>query len=96
MRGDVTDLSSVGMTIFWQYSAPLQPGLRITDIQLQLKSIRVSVAGIVMGQRADQQQGNTILVMFDPKSLDQAKKDKLHNYIQKVLQSAFDDQLARY
>lgn len=96
IRGQIKDLSSVGMAIAWEGAAQLPTGARLPGLQLNLKGVRLIVNGVVMGNRDDPIMGAIHLVMFEPASLSQEKRDKLRGFIRKTLQSAMDGILECY
>lgn len=96
VRGRVMDLSSVGMAVAWDDSTSLPTGARLSNLQLNLKGIRLTLNGVVMGRRDAPTMGTIHLVMFEPASVTQEKRDKLRAYIRKTLQATMDDLLERF
>jgi hypothetical protein len=68
-------------------------GTRLKDLQLNLKGARVIVNGVVIGGRDDDLKGPTRVIMFEPASLNDDKRNKLRSFIRKLLQSRMDQEL---
>lgn len=94
-RGSIRDLSSVGMSVCFDETTPPSVGMRLKDIQLNLKGNRLSLNGVVMGGRDDAESSGIRLIMFEPASVDQEKRDKLRAFIRKTLQAGMDAVLER-
>jgi hypothetical protein len=97
LRGEVTDLSSAGMAILFQGGSSPKVGTVLSDISLNIKGQRLSPSGVVVAKRADEggAAGGVHVVMFDPNSLDAARKDKLKTLVFKLNQQAMDAILDR-
>jgi hypothetical protein len=96
VRGPVLDISSVGMTVTFADCTPPKAGAKIRDIQLSLRGLRLTVDGIVYGARQDPQRGSIHILILDPASMDDVKRDKIRNYVRRSLQDCFEKELASY
>jgi hypothetical protein len=92
LRADLTDLSSAGMAIHFGNSVGLKVGTVLRDMSLTIKGQRILASGVVVAKRDGE---NGLVVMFDPASLDDARKDKLKSIVFKVNQLAMDQALER-
>jgi hypothetical protein len=93
IRAEVSDLSSAGMALSCGEADSFKPGSVIRSLQLAVKGSHVIADGFVVAQRPG--EGRMVnIVMFDPNSLTDEKKDKLRSLVSKLNQSAMDKQLA--
>ena len=96
LRGEVMDFSSAGMALNFPEGRALKPGSRLRGLQLAVKGGRVIADGIIVANRsigAKEAEGPAIashVVMFDPGSLDDAKREKLRSLVFKVNQFNLD------
>lgn len=91
LRADLTDLSSSGMAIRFEGDTSLRVGTVLRDISLTIKGQRLLASGFVVAKRGE--EGNSApahVVMFDPSSLDEARKEKLKTIVFKVNQASMD------
>lgn len=95
LRGSLKDISSAGMSTGFTDSFAPGPGTRLKDIQLNLKGARVIVHGVVIGGRDDGSEGPTRVIMFEPASLNEDKRNKLRSFVRKLLQTRMDQELLR-
>ena len=87
LRADLTDLSSAGMAIHFENAVGLKVGTVIRDMSLTIKGHRLSASGVVVAKRDGE---NGLVVMFDPASIDDARRDKLKSIVFKVNQLSMD------
>jgi hypothetical protein len=92
LRADLTDLSSAGMALHLNDSAGLKVGTVLRDMSLTIKGHRILASGVVVAKRDDE---NGLVVMFDPASLDDARRDKLKSIVFKINQLSMDLALER-
>jgi len=101
LRGEVHDFSSAGLALNFEEGKTFQPGTILRGLQLAVKGGRVIADGIIVANRgaaktdetAEKTQGNVAashVVMFDPGSLDDAKREKLRSLVFKVNQFNLD------
>jgi hypothetical protein len=93
-RGPIHDVSVVGMTVSFVGAAPPQKGAKLRGIQLSLKGQRLTVDAVVFGQREDPNLGLIHILVFDPASMDDIKRDKIRSYVRRSLQESFEAELA--
>jgi hypothetical protein len=89
LRGELSDLSSAGMALRFEGGKSLRPGTILRSLQLSVKGARVLVDGFVAARREGEDSAAHV-VMFDPKSLDDARRDKLRSLVCKINQNAMD------
>lgn len=94
LRGWIKDLSSVGMSAVFSAGTTPVPGTRLKDLQLNLRGVRVIVNGVVVGSHDASGIGMLSVVMFEPASVNDDKREKLRAYIRKTLQATMDKALA--
>ena len=92
LRADLSDLSSSGMAIHFDNAVGLKVGTVLRDMALTIKGQRLSASGVVVAQR-DGESG--LVVMFDPASIDDARRDKLKSIVFKINQLSMDLALER-
>jgi len=93
LRGWVKDLSSVGMSAMFTGGTSPKVGERLKGIQLNLKGIRVSVNGVVLGSHDTPGIGTISVLMFEPASINDDKRAKLRSFIRRTLQGTMDKAL---
>ncbi len=95
IRGHIIDLSIAGMAVLLEDQESLPPNIKIPNIQLNLHGTILTIDGISYKaeetRNVNGQQVNVIL--FDLKSLDKVKEEKIHSFIRRKLQKDFEDQL---
>jgi hypothetical protein len=88
LRGQILDISSVGMACLFRPDGNWKAGSSLPSLQLQLKGVLCLVDGVVLGSRpADETRELVYIVLFDPKTA-VGQKEKIRGYIQKILQTA--------
>jgi hypothetical protein len=92
LRADLTDLSSAGMAIHFDNGVGLKVGTVLRDMALTIKGQRLSASGVVVAKRDGE---NGLVVMFDPASIDDARRDKLKSIVFKINQLSMDLALER-
>lgn len=97
LRGEIRDFSIAGMAVQFEGGANLKPGTVLRDLALTIKGGRVSVDGVVVAHRnasatasSDEASVASTIIMFDPNSLDDVKKEKFRSYVLKVNQAEMD------
>jgi hypothetical protein len=103
LRGEVSDFSSAGLALSLETSTQYKPGTILRGLQLAVKGGRVIGDGIVVAHRSAQQQATeasaggspmaNYVVMFDPNSLDDTRREKLRSLVFKVNQANLDRHL---
>jgi hypothetical protein len=94
VRGQVLDISCVGMTLIFENCVPPKVGAKISDIQLSLHGARVKMDAIVYGTREMEGGAPVYILIFTPQSMDNLKRDKIRTYVRRSLQEAFEKELA--
>jgi hypothetical protein len=94
LRAELTDLSSAGMALQFQCGMNLKVGTVLRDFSLTIKGQRIFGSGVVVAKRDD---GSTPVhvIMFDPSSLDETRRDKLKTTVFRINQAAMDLVLER-
>ena len=96
LRAELTDLSSAGMAIRFQGGASPKIGSVLREMSLTVKGQRFSPSGVIVAKRAGENGSENVhVVMFDPYSLDDSRKDKLKTVVFKLNQLAMDAILDR-
>jgi len=91
LRAALSDLSSAGMAICLEGGSGLKVGTVLRDIAMTIKGQRLLASGVVVAKRRSEDAGNDVhVVMFDPGSLDDARREKLKNLVLRINQSAMD------
>ena len=93
LRGTVQDLSVVGMAAWFDTAEELPVGFRLKDCQLTLRGARIFLNGIIIGRRLDEEGAAVYVVMFEPGSLSDEKREKIRSYMRRVLQDELNRQL---
>ncbi len=92
IRGDISDFSIAGMACSFEGGPNLKPGAILRSCQLTIKGGRLNVDGVVVAHRGARKSEDgsplaaSTVVMFDPGSLDESKRDKLHSLVFRVNQ----------
>jgi hypothetical protein len=96
LRAQLSDLSSAGMTISFEGGTSLRVGTVLRDMSLTLKGQRILASGVVVAKRHGENGGSDVhVVMFDPSSLDDSRRDKLKSLVFKINQASMDMALDR-
>jgi hypothetical protein len=96
LRAELTDLSSAGMAICFENSVEFPIGTVLRDMALTIKSQRLSASGVVVARRAEGEAGLPVhVIMFDPGSLDEARRQKLKTLVFRINQATMDLVLER-
>lgn len=101
LRGEVSDFSSAGVALDFSEGKVIKPGTVLRGIQLAVKGGRVIADGFVAAHRAAQRNPDSAaesagpsvashVIMFDPSSLDDVRREKLRSLVFKVNQASFD------
>lgn len=95
VRGQIRDISVAGMAVIFEKQDSLPLNVKISDIQLNLHGIVLSVGGIPFKMYNDTEiPGQPVMViLFDPKSLDKVKENKIHSFIRQKLQKELESQI---
>lgn len=93
VRAELSDLSSAGMALSCDGADSFKPGTVLRELHVASKGTHVIADGIVVAQRASEGKATNI-VMFDPGSLDDVKKDKLRALVSRINQASMDKLLA--
>lgn len=89
LRAELTDLSSAGMAIRFENGADFRVGTVFRGISLAIRGQRVLASGFVAARRVES-GGDVHVVMFDPASLDDARREKIRSIVGRVNQLAMD------
>ena len=89
LRGSLSDLSSAGLAMSFDEATELRPGTVLRGLQLTIKGSHVVVDGFVAAKREDP-ESQTHIIMFDPASLDETKRDKLRGLVSRLNQLSLD------
>lgn len=92
--GTIRDLSSVGMSAAFTGGISVKTGTRLKDMQLVMRGVRVIVTGVVIGNHDMAGVGTIVIIMFEPASLNDDKRNKLRAFIRKTLQATMEHQLS--
>jgi hypothetical protein len=96
LRAQLTDLSSAGMAIRFDGGVSLKVGTVLRDISLTVKGQRVLASGVIVAKREEEAGVAGIhVIMFDPSSLDDVRRDKLKILVFRINQAAMDLVLAK-
>ncbi len=90
LRAELTDLSSAGMALRIDGGVSLKVGTVLRDMALTIKGQRVLASGVVVAKRAEGEGTPVHVVMFDPGSLDEARREKLKNLVFRINQATMD------
>jgi Predicted glycosyltransferase len=99
IRADLCDLSSAGMAMAVEGGISLKVGTVLRDMSLTIKGQRVLASGVVVARRdgteAERGTAGVYVVMFDPSSIDEARREKLKIQVFKINQAAMEAALDR-
>jgi hypothetical protein len=92
LSGQIVDISSVGMSCFFDTSIVVPVRTRIDDIQLKLRGVLAKVSAVVFGTRPLESGRTLFVLLFD---LGQApdSKQKIRVFIQQSLQSSLETEI---
>jgi hypothetical protein len=96
LKAELTDLSSAGMAMRIEGGVNLRVGTVLKDIALSIKGQRMILSGVVVAKRAE--GGGPVgvhVIMFDPASTDEARKEKLKTLVFRINQLAMDGVLEK-
>jgi len=93
-RGEVSDISSAGAAIAFDDGLRLKAGTVLRSLQLSVKGARFIADGFVVAQRAAEGETSTLVVMFDPASLDDNKRERIRSLVFRVNQATMERLLA--
>lgn len=93
LRGTIQNLSTAGLAAWFEPPEELAVGTRLKDLQLTLRGARILLNGIVLGKRSAAEGPAVQVVMFEPGSLTEEKRDKIRTYIRRILQDEVDKRL---
>jgi hypothetical protein len=88
LRASLSDLSSAGMAICFEGDRSLKVGTVLRDMALVIKGQRLLASGVIVAERSGDESIH--VVMFDPGSLDETKRDKLKSLVFKINQATMD------
>ena len=85
IKGSINDISSVGMSCFFDSTHEIKKGTLFKEVQLILKGKIVRVDAVVMGKR-NMDNGRSLYVMLFGKTIAPADREKIHKFIYEALQ----------
>lgn len=88
VQGKLLDISSAGSACALPEEQMFPKNTLLKNVQLQLRGARIMVDVIVMGTRSDNPRVHVLL--FNPKSLDEIKREKIFHYIRLNLQKRIE------
>lgn len=94
LAGELVDISSVGLSCWFEKDPQLVARSLVKNIQLKLKGLLCQVSAIVMGTRPREGQPPLYVFLFDPRT-PEAVKDKIRVYQRKTLQQELELELER-
>ncbi|MBL8967404.1 MAG: PilZ domain-containing protein [Spirochaetaceae bacterium] len=94
LRADVSDISVAGLALQFEGGHSFKAGTVLRNLSLTVKGSRILANGFVAAKRAGEDQA-THVVMFDPNSLDDAKREKLRTLVFRVNQQSMDRLLGK-
>jgi hypothetical protein len=94
VRGPIIDISCVGMTLRFSGCTPPKAGAKLDDIQLSLHGTRLKMDAVVYGTRKADGGEPLHILIFNPRTMDDVKRDKVRTYVRRSLQDAFDKEIA--
>jgi hypothetical protein len=91
LSAELTDLSSAGMAIRFEGGESVKVGSVLRDIALIIKGKRLLASGVIVAKRSGETVSESVhVVMFDPNSLDEARREKLKTLVFRINQAAMD------
>jgi hypothetical protein len=90
LKGGLADLSSAGMAVRFEGDPSLRVGTVLRGISLVVKGFRAIADGFVVAHRDDPEGGGVHVIMFDPASLEGARREKLQILVYRINQAAMD------
>ncbi|MDA8426454.1 MAG: PilZ domain-containing protein [Treponema sp.] len=94
LRAEIADLSSAGMALMFGSDLSLRIGTMLRDMTLTVKGSRITLSGFVAAQRTESGGARTHVVMFDPASLDEARRERLKISVFHINQATMEQLLA--
>lgn len=95
LHTDILDISSVGAAILFHTLQVPNVGEVLKAVQLSLKGTRVFLDAIIVARRDDDPRGPMRVLLFDPKSLDDTRKEKVHAIVQRAMINEMDKALSQ-
>lgn len=96
LRANLSDLSAAGMAIDFEGGTSIRVGTVLRDMSLTIKGQRLLTSGVIVAKRhGENGSGDVHVVMFDPASLDDNRRDKLKSLVFKINQSSMDIAIGR-
>ncbi|NNM66444.1 MAG: PilZ domain-containing protein [Spirochaetales bacterium] len=92
LSGQIVDISSVGMSCFFDAEVIIPVRTRFDDIQLKLRGVLAKVSAVVFGTRHLESGKTLFVLLFDLGQLPDAKQ-KIRVFIQQSLQSSLDAEI---
>jgi hypothetical protein len=89
INGELSDLSVVGMAINLPRMDDLKVGTVFKAMTITLRGVRIPAVGFIAARR-EMPGGPSYIVMFDPASMDEAKREKLSMQIFRINQHYMD------
>lgn len=91
VKGNITDISSVGMSFTFQDPQIIPKNTLLSAMQLQLRGKIIMVNGVVLGKRVVDGELDLYVVMFA--KMDLATRHKIHLFIRDTLQQNIKKEL---
>jgi len=88
--GTLLDISTAGSAFRFEDGRTLPKGRLLRDVQLKLRTIRLSLDIIIMGGHQEEDSNHILVGMFAPPSLDDSKLEKIRGFIKRCIQENFD------
>jgi len=96
LKAELTDLSSAGMAMQIDGGVTLRVGTVLRDMALNIKGQRLLASGVVVAKRAEGAgAGGVHVIMFDPSSIDETRKEKLKALVFRINQLYMDNLLEK-
>jgi len=93
LRAQIFDLSSAGMAIKFEGDLTLRVGTMLRDMTLTIKGSRIALSGFVAAQRAEPDGSRVHVVMFDPSSVDDTRRERLKTIVFRINQATMDQRV---
>ncbi|MGO8692032.1 MAG: PilZ domain-containing protein [Rectinemataceae bacterium] len=90
LRAEIADLSSAGMAIKFEGDINLRVGTMLRDMTITVKGTRITLSGFVAALRTEGSGAQTHVVMFDPASLDESRRERLKISVFHINQSTMN------
>lgn len=95
LHAQILNLSSAGMAIAFEGDLSLRAGTMLRDMTLTLKGSRIALSGFVAAQRGEVDGHQLHIVMFDPASSDESRKDRLRTMVFRINQATMDQRMLK-